>query len=299
MRVNTLECMQSATAEVKGSEAAPSGTVGMNLAVVSYVPPPKVGYPSKFLANLRKHPTKNRLILFSEHDWGADDWAGGMVRIKGPPDFVRNSYNSRGQVNTFAVNNLVFFTALLILKSQGVTHFIYLEADSRVNVEGWDGIMFDEFFYRPEHFAVGGTMVVYNPSNAGLEASRAYQKLMAREAGRRWPVATYGWKGATDTGGNSAFVNGALGIYDMAWLDRLFTAKELTDTPRLSMESYAFDFEIGHRLWQIFGAEAYRLVCHMDCVYSGYGDQFTTEAERLYMLEQGNVVAVHQVKGDF
>lgn len=261
----------------------------MNLGILGYVPPPSFGHPAAFMANLTANLPKAPMLLYSD-----SPREGVAIQLKGNPEIARAS----APQNKWAVNNFIFFTGLRIALAHGLTHFIYVESDCRMARPGWDEPMWEEFFRTPRPCAIGGTMVTYNPCNSGMEATKRWQDALGKNSRRNFPIATYGWQGASDTGGTSVFVNGALGIYSVAWLDSLFPASELGNSQGLAGLTYAWDFEIGFRLWKMMGHQAYDVVAHLDCMYSGYGEQLTTEKERLEMLHSGRVVAVHQVKSN-
>jgi hypothetical protein len=94
------------------------------------------------------------------------------------------------------------------------------------------------------------------------------------------------------------FVNGSLGVYDVAALLDLFgTNGQLENTVQLAGLSAPWDLEIGKRLWAKHGVGAYEKVTHLTSIYSSYGDVLTTEADRMAMLNNG-VRGVHQVKSE-
>lgn len=264
----------------------------MKLAVIAYVSPPSHGQPQVFMDNLKKFPTKHPLILFSDHNW---DWPG-LIKLKGSPETVKKLSRE-----PWAVNNMVFFTAMRVAVGNGVTHALYVESDSRVGCPGWDDIMFSEYFGLCKPAICGGSMVVYNPCNAGALAAQRWGEICGPQGTRNrpiityLPVPTYGHKSAADGSGSCVFVNGSLGIYDMAWITKLFN---LAQSDQVAVQSQPWDMEIGHRIWAMFGPDSYFLVHHLHSVYSSFGNVLTTEIERLEMVRSGKVVATHQVKSD-
>lgn len=261
----------------------------MNVCTVAYLPPKSWGCSVAFHDNLAKYPTRYPLVLFSE---AAQDWPAA-TRINGSPEILKGAKMDNGQANKFAINNLVFLTGMRVAIKNGFTHAIYLEADCRVGVPGWDALVFEEAFNIGRPLIIGGTVAVYNPCNHNMRAARRWEELVARNVRRNVPIATYGYKGAADHHPSCVFTNGALTVLDLAWIGRLF---DLSNTPTLARNLPPWDMAIGMRIWEMFGVEAYDVVGHLTTVYSGYGDVLTTEAERIQMLRDGKVVAVHQVK---
>lgn len=259
----------------------------MKLGILGYVPPPQVGNPVPFLENLSRNPsTHSQLLMYSDHPWP------DTIRLHGSPETAK----AHAPGNAFAVNNMVFWTGVRIALAHGLTHFIYLESDCRVGRPGWDEVMWSEFFSVPRPLMMGGTLACYNPCNAGMAAAKRWQALVARNTKRNFPIATYGWVGASDKHPSNIFCNGALGIYSMAWICELFPMEELDLTSKLASQTFAWDMVLGQRLWEKMGPDSYDVVAHLDCIYSGFGEAMTTESERVLMLRDKKVVAIHQVK---
>ena len=268
----------------------------MKLAVVGYLPPPKLPVANAFVENIRKFAPRCDTILYSEHPW--TDTPGNFYKLKLDPEELKKDkrFTGPGQPpggHPFAVNNAVFFTGLRMASQNGVTHMLYLEADCRVNGEGWDEKIFDEAFRRQEPFALAGSMVCYNPTNAGREAHRRWAECVAANLKRNYPIPTYGWQGAASAHPSCVFVNGAGGIYDVAWMLRLF---ELADTVALTFASTAWDMQTGQNLWKLMGVQSYDLVTHLTSMYSSYGNVITTQAQRQALLTSKKVCLVHQIK---
>lgn len=258
----------------------------MKLAVLAYVPPHDRFNPKVFVENIRRFKPATELVLFS------DNWPD-TVKI-GQPDDIRKAATAQNPQQKWSLNNILFFTALRIAVRNEYSHIIYVEADSRVGCDGWDGMIFDEFFKHPGAI-VGGSMVCYNPANHSLEATERWVKAVSVNSRKNFPIPTYGWKGAADKVDPCVFVNGSLGVYDVGWMKKLFN---LDDSAREALVSTAWDMEVGVRLWPHLGVQTYDFIAHLTCMFSSYGEILTTEEQRLEMLRSGKVCAVHQVKSD-
>lgn len=298
-------------------------------AIIGYVPrsdiSPKICCPSAFVENIRKFRTAHELVLFTDGNW-AD-----MVKIPDPEKAVNpNAVLANGQPNTFALNNLIFFTALRIAKHRGFTHLLYLEADCRVGRDDWDQILFEAHFRQPEPVIASGSVVIFNPCAAGRESQNRWFEYISKVNTRRnFPIPCYGFGGQSYTHGSSIFTNGALGVYDLRFINSFFPEalgdaanpqampsvppvekpdwatrlgagpanKTAGNSVALAEKSFAWDFLIGKCIWERFGIHSYDCVSHTPQVYSSFGDVLTTPEERLAMLRNGDVVGIHQIKG--
>lgn len=257
----------------------------MKFCTVAYLPPASKFNTTEFKANLKEFKTTNPLYLFSDtaHD------IEGLIRTSNP-----EPKGPGALANKWFTNNRVFFTACRIAITSGATHFCYLESDCRIGRDGWDQILWEEFQSYPLPIVIGGTKVVYNPCNAGLTAAlRWSEDVKSFSNPGKLPIATYGWLGAADASGSCVFVNGALGVYDLSEIGRLF---DLGNSGDEAIKSTAWDMEIGKRLWKIYGPDVYYLVGHLNSVFSTYGNVLTSEELRLQWLKQGRINAVHQIK---
>lgn len=262
----------------------------MKTASIAYVPPPAFGCAQEFWDNLQSNPAKGELILFSDHDWP------GVVKLPTPLEQWKNaSYPSgqdAGKRNPFAINNLLYLTAIRIARERGISHMFYLESDCRV-APGWDARVWEEYFSLGRPTIAAGTLATYNPCNFSAEAARRWARLVARNIRRNVPIATYGWLPAAQVSPSCVFPNGALAVYDLAWMQQLWNLDESVLT---AVSNSAFDMVLGTLVWQRFAEDSYEVFGYLESVFSGYGDILTTEAERLAMLRDGRVCGVHQVK---
>lgn len=257
----------------------------MKIATIAYVPPPQFGCATVFHDNLRKFRTRYPLLVYSDHDWP------DTIKIRNPEGV--NQMMTNRTMNRWAVNNAIFLTGMRIAKSQGYTHVIYVESDCRVGCDNWDEQVFAEYFSLGKACIGAGTLACYNPCNYSRKAAMRWTELVAGNTKRNIPVATYGWKGASDPGNTLIFPNGALSVLDVDWMARLF---DLNRTIVSATEATAWDMALGQRVWKLFEEESFDVMGMLRSVFSSYGDILTTEAERLEWLRAGQYVAVHQVK---
>lgn len=279
----------------------------MKLCLTGYIPPPTFPGATAFFENIRSFKTSYDLLLFSDHDWP------DTIRLKASPEanyrVLRGGQLLLEKPYKFAINNVLWFTALKIAWTKGYSHTLYLEADCRVGRDHWDAKVFDEYFDLGRPLICGGTVACYNSANWSPKAHQRWEKLVVENA-MRWqkkpyaeciknvPIASYGWKGASDKSPACVFPNGALSILSLAWAHELF---DLTQ-PAYALTGASkepFDMRLGRLIWDKFEEDSYEVVGHLTCIYSGYGELVTTIEDRKQMLLAGKICAVHQIKGDW
>lgn len=252
--------------------------------IIGYVPPPSFTGAKSFLANLAMFKRTHELLLYSEHPYPEC-----QVKLKGSPEWVEDAKSHK-----FAISNALFITGMKIAVVHGLTHVIYLESDCRVGIDDWDSIMFEEFFGLPVPVVASGSLVCWNTSNAGLDVQRRWQELLMMNPRRNFPIPTYGLPLRHAGGTPAIFPNGALGIYDLNWVTKLFDVNNTLEC----VKAHAWDFQLGEKIWNIFGVDSFDMVAHSNKIFSSYANEITTEQERLAMLRNKEVVAIHQVKSE-
>jgi hypothetical protein len=283
----------------------------LKLGIIGYLPPPQFGCSKVFLENLSKNRPGADLLLYSDHDYGKPDWFK-FIRLRvNPEEFKKPQYQPAGIRNEWGMNNAIWVTGMHFAVLEGYTHVIYIESDCRFGEPVWDLPMWEETFGAGHPVAAAGSLVCWNPHLGGMEGMKRWEALIVGNANRgklpvpasvqtgqvkreNFPIPTYGVGQRPVPGHNcpAVFPNGALGVYDMAWVTKLF---DVTNTMEM-VKSQAWDFALGERLWQAMGLHSYDVVRHLDCVYSSYGDVLTTEDWRLQLLKDHRVVGCHQVK---
>jgi hypothetical protein len=123
-----------------------------------------------------------------------------------------------------------FLTALRILRAAApdTTHFLYLESDCRVAQHEWDGIVFDEAFFLDDKPLMAGSIVCHNMSCVSMDWTRRWTRFITQHRTSRFPIPCYGGSGASESAVPCMFINGALGIYDLALMLKFF-APQLID----------------------------------------------------------------------
>lgn len=261
----------------------------VNLAIIGYVPPPKVKNSGAFLENIQAFKTANELILFSDHAYE------GMIKLKGSPEHLKGANYGNSKPNKWALNNALWIVALKIAKQRNLTHFLYIESDCRVFGDKWDATMFGEFLDHGDCL-LGGSVVCYNPANKDLDFVLAWRKFVAENRASVFPIPAYGGQGAAEVVEPAVFVNGALAIYDTQFCASICsTESQMQEAARIT----AFDYHCGRELVRQFGPKAFEKVAHLDSSYSGYGDVLFNEMNRREILLTGKIVAVHQIKSDW
>lgn len=263
-------------------------------AVVGYLPRKGVGHTEAFLQNLANFPTKHPLYLYS-HEYKDRP---GVIPL---PVAVEDSVQKDGDVNANFVRlyNRIFYTAIAIAASHGITHFLFIEHDCRFGVEGWDEVLFQEFMRKNPDAACGGTPVIFNPTGYSREMAEGFEKYIKATRKRPMPmhIAAAGAFGERQE--TCLFPLAALAIYNVKWLMETFPEVAAGKTYDLAHSTKLHDQEIGRRLFRQFGVGVYQQVVWLGMEYSGYKDVLSDEDYRRTMLESGQVVAVHQIKSDW
>lgn len=256
----------------------------MNIAAIAHLPAPSERlHTDEFWGNMERNMPRCPIITFSDH------YPLATIQVKPFPQ----------RKDPFYLQNLAFLTAARIAVKRELDWFIYLEVDCRVRA-GWDEKLVENISAVSQRIQIdtAGTQFVRNPCNGGYEAWRKFLREFANKYSMpAWQLPRcYGNKGMADGSGSAVCVMGALGCYRVAALAELFPEIKDGSTIALAGKIKAFDVEIGERLWAKHGAGAYDRVLHLRSVFSTYGNVLTTEQERIHMLKDGEVFAIHQVK---
>lgn len=259
--------------------------------IIGYVAPPSFPYAKAFYENIHRFKTDSPMVLFSDHDWP------GLLRLsKSPESVLKHAHWLPEGRKRWAIHNAIFFTALNLAQQKDATHIIYMDGDSRVFGDYWDRKMLEEYEANGSK-PLAGSLAFHGPMDFDSKMTELWKEATAINTKDNYPVATYG---RSDKVSPLIFINGALGIYSMEFMRELFVDFHSNGyMKRLVQECTAWDYEIGRRMWKKYKHGAIDKIHHMRCIYSGYGDIATTEAERIKMLEDGKVVAVHQVKSSW
>lgn len=261
--------------------------MSLRLGLLLYLPPAKVPNTQLFYDHFCKVKRGTEVILYSEAPWP------DAKRLRGDPEQFRSARFPDGSPNKFAIPNATFFTGIRIAMLEGYSHVIVVEPDCRFGCDYWDLQIWEEYFNLGFPCIAAGTLACYNPCNYSPAATRKWEALIERNARKNFPIATYGFMGGGQKGGTSVFPNGALAVYDIEWMTRFY---DLHNTMLWSTQVTAWDFSFGHKLWERFGPDAYDMVGHLNCIYSGFGELVSTELERQALLMSGKIVAGHQYK---
>lgn len=260
----------------------------MKLGCLLYLPPPNVGFATVFFEHLQRYKRATELILYSEHHWP------GAIRLKANPEAFRSVRTREGAPSKFAIANATFVAGLRIAWLNGFTHVLVLEPDVRVGRHYWDQEIFEEYFDLGFPCIAAGTLACFNMCNHSPLAAARWAELVKRNKRRNFPIASYGWLGGGVKGPSCVFPNGALAVYDLAWMHKLF-GLDSVNYHEVAQDT-AWDQLIGLKIWDIFKEDSYLVVGHLQSIFSGYGEIVTTEQMRQELLTSGDCCAIHQVK---
>lgn len=253
----------------------------MNIGTISYLPPESFELAHAFRNNLAAFKSSHPVHLFSNDDsWG--------VKYRCPnPDIARTR-------NWFCISNYVFICALCVADKLGLEYFLYLECDSGVNGDGWDGKMFDEHFSYKDAL-LSGTPCLWNSHGAGnASLARTVEYAHAYNAKSVSPMLIMGRGQPHERPGVCLYPNGSVAIYHTQTLKRIFP--DYHDPLRQALAITAWDVAVGQGLWSQFGMVVFDKVAPLTCSFSGCTDSFMTEDDRVKLLREKRVVAIHQLK---
>lgn len=265
-----------------------------NPCVLCYLPRPSFQPALSAFRNFTSFKTHYPLVFYTDStEWPEE----GVIKLKGNIDkAVVNSRYPNGAENRWAANNLCFWSGIRIASSMGYTHALYLEVDCRVRGDGWDKVVYDEFQAAGPGKVLAGTMLTYNASNKDFDHAKGFNEFVQANAGKKWPICSYGGGGCDEQFEPVFMANGALGIYDLRWIAKRF---DINNTVMLARGTTAWDLAVGRELIRDFGAQGFKKAVHLDSVYSLYKDRLLNEEQRIELLMSGKVVAVHQIKSNW
>jgi hypothetical protein len=295
----------------------------MRPVTVGYIPPPSFTGASSFIENIQKNKISGDHFFMSDYvQYGFP--IENCLRVSPEAhDGIRGA-NNEGQ-RRVRISNLVFLICLSQAARRGYTHMLYVESDCRFKGNGWDQVMFEEYFNLPFPAIAAGSVVAHSMINGGGQFYRRFTEYFRENSKGHLlptfgiPTTTFMWREFMPGQPNivppgdmregfrnlkpSLYPNGAIAIYDVAWLCEIFHLKpdgtfkgdhhavEIVQWP-------AWDHVIGMALYDRFGADVFEVVAHLQTAWSSYGDVLSTEEERLQMLRDRKVKGVHQVKGE-
>lgn len=256
----------------------------MNLGTVLYCPPRGRLNSDAFMANLSQFKSRYPIHVIS------DDGNLKPERLIDNPEKI-------GQRPRWAINNFVFLKSLQLARDVGLHYMIYIESDSRVGCDDYDGRTFDEFFSRYQNgVCCAGSPVCWDVTSGGREfAKKVIAEAYDYQKAGGLPASFHGGKHPHDASGACYYPNGSCAIYHVGEMLKLFAGfdSDIVGTARLIQP---WDMEIGRRIWFNYSSDAVNHVGWLAGAYSGFGNTVTTEAERWDMLRSGKKWLVHQIK---
>jgi hypothetical protein len=256
----------------------------MRVGSIAYLPPKGICGSEAFLANVFKWKPEHPFYFYSD-----DPFNGVTNNIIANPEIVKSPRHA------FAVQNLLWLFGLKLAIDIGLDYFIYVEADCRFHMEGWDEIMLQDHFRENKTPLVSGTPVQFNVSQSGpIPLRRSIELAYRYQSSTGFLSPIHGaWPGSPTH--FLLFPNGALGVYQTKLMADIFMGFD-ADIGRFATTFAAWDHEVGRGLWNRFKEDVFDQFQFSTQSYSGYGDSLFTFAERGKMLTDGKVVGVHQIK---
>lgn len=258
--------------------------MSLNLGTICYVPGPGRFNSDSFIKNISDYKTRYPIYLYSD------------VQGRGVENIVANPEQVRNPRRPWTVNNLVWLFGLKLAMDTGLDYFAYLESDVRVGADYWDEAGFNEMLEQNPDAVLYGSPVCYNICAQGKDVANKTIDLACRyKAISGMPMPFYGkWPGSGDK--YALYVNGALGIYKTSVMAEVFAGFQ-NNIGVSAATLTAWDLASAHGLWTKYGKDLPDKIGLSSVWLSQYGNEVCSEKERLEMLENGQWLAIHQVKG--
>jgi hypothetical protein len=179
--------------------------------------------------------------------------------------------------------NMAGQEAVRIAQSKGWDYFMWVEWDCYIGKDCWFDILWDEMLGWP-----------YKPLQAGTPSMSSQPLIGNFEFMKQDYISSYikANKVCLHLILNRPFfvsVNAALGFYNTEAADDFLIRQGI---PPLS----SFDVLFGMRMFDKYQEDVFKHTAWLPSLYSGWGEQDYTEAQRLHMVDSGFKVAMHQYK---
>lgn len=192
--------------------------------------------------------------------------------------------------------NYSFFEAIKIAMYKNWDYFFYYEWDCMVGQDYWYDTLWEEHLsWDNRPIATGTPVLKHNTRCVGnfLQGSLDYRYNYSKECKLYMCV--------ENSSEFALYTNGALSFFDTKELYRIFQNE--MNVHRFSMSDYmdinmitAWDLELGIRLYNEIREKSFEKVKWLASSYSGCGDSFYNQTQRLNMLKSGLKIAIHQYK---
>jgi hypothetical protein len=186
-----------------------------------------------------------------------------------------------------------FIEAIKIAKEKQWDYFFYYEWDCVVGKDYWYDTLIEEhmaWYYEP---IITGTPCLRYPKTITGDLMHGMARYMydyTKASGVSMNI---------DNAPMSLYTNGALTFYTTSHMLDLFGDEIFTDIR--DKDSHVdkvgcWDFSLGQRIYKKYGTDFVKYVGWLPSSYSGCGETCYSLDQRLYMLESGKKVAMHQYK---
>jgi hypothetical protein len=252
--------------------------------VTGYIPEDTYPGVRRWEENMRKFPPMYEQIYIADHNGEVAKMVKSR-RVTPHPDKDPKLCGS----------SIRFADMVVAAYNAGADYMIVNEPDVRVNVPGWDAQIADEFFDWPYDAVAGGCPVFWNPFSGN--AARVDVFLKYGNAYRQKSGVLPAYEITDQVSYPILYPNGALGIWDVTEFKLLFP-EEFNNPNGCYSTLYPYDDKIGRMWWGVYQHRITRKVAWLACTYSGCGDRWYNEQQRIQLLTSGKKIAVHQVKNN-
>ena len=189
---------------------------------------------------------------------------------------------------------MAFLYGLKIAEDLGLDRYFYYEWDCLIGADYWYDDLWQEFLDWPFEPYMSGTPVLkYLNKNCGnfIQNSMDYIYQYSKNTGVSMLV--------ENVNPVCLYSNGALTFYNTEKMKLMFApeVEQLLKYKYIFLEEIKpWDYESGIRLFREHKEESFKLVGWLKSSYSGCGDNYYNEKQRLHMLESKIKKVIHQYK---
>lgn len=264
---------------------------GAKICVMCYLPPRSYPGFRSFIQNISDAKPSLPVLWYSDEPTENSEGMniGDVIKVAGTSQLD-------GFRNLVAYKSIIaahyFFEGIRLASSMGYDYAINLEADCRVSA-GWDVKIIEEFSQWPWPAAFAGSPMIWRKSRSGEAVERSIDEYIKDHKIANPPSII----SDDGNGGASLYPNGALAVYDVQQVLRIFRRYK-KDWNQTMTAVAPYDAEIGRNAIISWAHNATRFVCPLPSVHSTYATDITGDEARMNLLKAGKVVAVHPIKSD-
>jgi hypothetical protein len=262
-------------------------------AIMMYIPFINSGI-KKSIDNFLSYKTSNKninLIILSDEDLNYfNNINCKFIKVPKFPTLKAGGY----MIVPHKYATIAFMYLVKIAHELELDKFFFYEWDCKINIDNWfDQLLEEDSIWSDKVYMTGTPVLKYPIDNIGnfCQNSMDYIYNYSKECGVSMVI--------EQCGPFSLYTNGALTFYNTKLIREMFIDElKAIDDKNFSFADKirAWDYESGIRLFKKFKEESFKYVGWLKSSYSGCGDIYYNEKQRINMLETKLKNAIHQYK---